>query len=71
MGLIVHLNRGGRLKNCVNSLDLVKTKRRCEQSSASRAVDSRALTTSLSGAEKPTSTRLWYIVPARLHRRQR
>lgn len=24
----------------------------------------------VSGAEKPTCTRLWYVVPARLHRRQ-
>lgn len=34
------------------------------------AVDSWVLAASVSGAERPTCTRLWYLVPARLHRLQ-
>jgi hypothetical protein len=47
----------------------VKTKSKSRQSFESHAVDSWVLAASISGAEKPTCTRLWYRVPPRLHRR--
>jgi RRXRR protein len=49
---------------------LKKTKSKSRQSFESHAVDAWVLAASVSGAAKPTCTRLWYLVPARLHRRQ-
>jgi hypothetical protein len=70
MGLVVHTRQGWETKALRERYGLVKTKRKSRQSFASHAVDSWALAASVSGAEKPTCTRLWYLVPARLHRRQ-
>ena len=44
--------------------------RKSKPSFESHAVDAWVLAASHSGAKEPTCTRLWYIVPARLHRRQ-
>src|SRR5947209_10556391 len=49
---------------------LKKTKSKSKQSFESHAVDAWVLAASHSGAKEPTCTRLWYLVPARLHRRQ-
>jgi hypothetical protein len=45
-------------------------KSKSKRSFNSHAVDSWVLAASLSGAKEPTCTRLWYVVPVRLHRRQ-
>lgn len=70
MGLVVHTRGGWETKALRECYGLVKTKSKSRQSFASHAVDSWALAASVSGAEQPTCTRLWYLVPARLHRRQ-
>jgi hypothetical protein len=70
MGLTVHLCEGWQTKALRERSGLKKTRSKSRQSFESHAVDSWVLAASVSGAEKPTCTRLWYIVPAVLHRRQ-
>ncbi len=70
MGLEVHLKEGWQAKELREQYGLKKTKSKSKQSFESHAVDSWVLAASVSGAEKPTCMRLWYVVPARLHRRQ-
>ncbi len=70
MGLTVHTREGWQTKELREHYGLTKTNSKGQQSFASHAVDSWVLAASISGAEKPTCTRLWYIVPAVLHRRQ-
>ncbi len=70
MGLEVHLKEGGQTKELREQYELKKTKSKSKQSFDSHAVDSWVLAASVSGADKPTCTRLWYVVPAVLHRRQ-
>src|SRR6266567_2273457 len=70
MGLEVHTREGWQTKELREQYGLKKTKSKSKQSFESHAVDSWVLAASISGAEKPTCTRLWYIVPATLHRRQ-
>jgi hypothetical protein len=70
MGLTVHTREGWQTKELREQYGLKKTKSKSQQSFASHAVDSWVLAASIGGAEKPTCTRLWYIVPAVLHRRQ-
>jgi hypothetical protein len=70
MGLEVHTREGWQTKELREQYGLKKTKSKSKQSFESHAVDSWVLAASMSGAEKPTCTRLWYIVPATLHRRQ-
>jgi hypothetical protein len=70
MGLVVHLKAGWQTKELRVVFGLKKTKRKSSQSFESHAVDSWVLAASVSGASAPTCTRLWYLVPARLHRRQ-
>ncbi|GHO69511.1 hypothetical protein KSC_084030 [Ktedonobacter sp. SOSP1-52] len=70
MGLQVHLKQGWETKQLREQYDLKKTKQKAKQSFDSHAVDSWVLAASVSGAEKPTCQRLWYIVGAVLHRRQ-
>jgi hypothetical protein len=48
----------------------MKTKSKSKRSFESHAVDAWVMAASVSGAEKPTCQRLWYIVPIVLHRRQ-
>jgi hypothetical protein len=70
MGLALHLQEGWQTKQLREQYLLKKTKSKSHQSFASHAVDAWVLAASISGAEKPTCTRLWYVVPAVLHRRQ-
>jgi hypothetical protein len=70
LGLLVHTRQGWETKELREQYGLRKTKSKSRQSFESHAVDSWALAASVSGAEKPTCTRLWYLTPARLHRRQ-
>ena len=70
MGLTVHLCEGWQTKALRERFGLKKTQSKSRQSFASHAVDGWVLAASVSGAEHPTCTRLWYIVPAVLHRRQ-
>jgi hypothetical protein len=70
MGLIVHTREGWQTKALRENLGLKKTKSKSKQSFESHAVDAWALASCVSGAQYPTCTRLWYLVPARLHRRQ-
>jgi len=70
MGLTLHLKEGWQTKALRDTYGLKKTNRKSKQSFESHAVDAWVLAASHSGAKKPTCTRLWYIVPARLHRRQ-
>jgi hypothetical protein len=70
MGLTLHLCRGHQTKELREKYGLKKTKSKSKRSFDSHAVDGWVMAASLSGAEKPTCTRLWYIVGAVLHRRQ-
>jgi hypothetical protein len=69
-GLAVHLKEGWQTKELREKHGLKKTKSKSQQSFESHAVDSWVLATSRSGAGFPTCTRLWYVIPAVLHRRQ-
>jgi hypothetical protein len=70
MGLTVHLREGWQTKQLRETFGLKKTPSKSRQSFDSHAVDGWVLAASVSGAEKPTCTRLWYVVHSRLHRRQ-
>jgi RRXRR protein len=69
-GLGVHLREGWQTKALRDYFGLNKTDSKSKPSFESHSVDSWVLAASLSGAEQPTSTQLWYLVPAVLHRRQ-
>ncbi len=69
MGLIVHLREGWQTKELREKYGLKKTKSKSKQSFESHAVDGWVMAASVSGAEKPTCQRLWYVVSTRLHRR--
>lgn len=70
MGFTVHLREGWQTKALREQYGLKKTKSKSQQSFESHAVDAWVLAASVSGANKPTCRRLWYMVPVRLHRRQ-
>ncbi len=70
LGLEVHLKEGWQTKELREQYGLKKTKSKSKQSFESHAVDAWVMAASVSGAEQPTCTRLWYVVPAVLHRRQ-
>ena len=70
MGLEVHLRAGWQTKALRDRYGLKKSKSKSKQSFESHCVDSWVLAASMSGAEQPTCTRLWYVVPVVLHRRQ-
>jgi hypothetical protein len=70
MGLQLHLQEGWQTKELREQYALKKTKSKSKQSFESHAVDAWVMAAALSGAKKPTCTRLWYLVPAVLHRRQ-
>ena len=70
MGLTLHLREGWQTKELREKHGLKKTKSKSKQSFESHAVDGWVMAASVSGAEKPTCQQLWYVVPARLHRRQ-
>jgi hypothetical protein len=70
MGVKVHLKEGWQTRELRQKHGLKKVKSKSKQSFESHAVDSWVLAASISGAEQPTCQRLWYVVPAVLHRRQ-
>jgi hypothetical protein len=70
IGLVVHTRLGWQTKALREQYGLTKTKSKNKQSFDSHCVDAFVLAASVSGARHPTCTRLWYLVPARLHRRQ-
>lgn len=70
MGLEVHLKEGWQTKELRGQYGLKKTKSKSQQSFESHAVDTWVMAASVSGAPKPTCTRLWYLVPAVLNRRK-
>ncbi len=70
MGLVVSLKEGWQTKELREKYGLKKVKSKSKQSFESHAVDAWVMAASVSGTHKPTCTRLWYIVPAILHRRQ-
>jgi len=70
LGLTVHLREGWQTKELRDHFGLKKSKSKSKQSFESHAVDGWVMAASVSGAEKPTCQRLWYVVPATLHRRQ-
>lgn len=70
MGLVVHLRPGWQTKAWRERSGLKKTKNKTQAVFASHAVDAWVLAASISGAKGPTCQLLWYVVPARLHRRQ-
>ena len=57
-------------KSLAKEVRIKKTKSKSKQSFDSHAVDSFVLAASITGAKEPTCRRLWYVVPATLHRRQ-
>jgi RRXRR protein len=61
---------GWQTKALREKYGLQKTKSKNKQSFESHAVDAFVLAASVSGACQPTCTRLWYVIPAILHRRQ-
>ncbi len=69
-GLTVHKRQGWQTKELRQQRSLKKTRSKNEQSFYSHAVDAWVLAASVSGAEQLTCTRLWYLLPTRLHRRQ-
>jgi RRXRR protein len=70
MGLQVHLKEGWQTKELREKYGLKKTKSKSKPSFESHAVDAWVMAASVSGAPQPTCQRLWYLVPAILHRRQ-
>jgi hypothetical protein len=70
MGLAVHTWEGWQTKQLRERYGLAKTKSKSKQSFESHAVDSWVLAAKVSGICAPPCTRVWYVVPARLHRRQ-
>src|SRR5450759_4413153 len=70
MGLTLHLCQGWQTKEWRDAHGLKKSTSKSKQSFDSHAVDGWVLAASVSGASHPTCTRLWYVVPAVLHRRQ-
>lgn len=70
MGLRLHLREGWQTKDMRERYGLTKTKSKSKPSFESHAVDAWVLAALVSGAEQPTCTQLWYLVPVRLHRRQ-
>ena len=70
MGLTLHLREGWQTKALRDQYQLRKTKSKSKQSFEAHAVDAFVLAASVSGAEKSSCTRLCYVIPARLHRRQ-
>jgi hypothetical protein len=70
LGMILHLREGWQTKALRDQYALSKSSSKAQPVFASHAVDAWVLAASISGAKQPTCRRLWYVVPARLHRRQ-
>lgn len=70
MGLVVHLYQGVITKQLREHYGLHKTKQKDKRDFSSHAVDAWVLAATVSGAQVPTCTRLWYVVPIHFNRRQ-
>jgi hypothetical protein len=70
LGLTLQLREGWQTQQLRAEYGLTKTSQKDHQTFSSHAVDAWVLAASVSGAEAPTCTRLGYVVPVRLHRRQ-
>ncbi len=70
MGLTLHLYPGVVTSQLRDKYGQTKTRQKDKQDFSSHAVDAWVLAASASGATAPTCTRLWYVVPTQLHRRQ-
>jgi hypothetical protein len=70
MGLMLHLREGWQTQQLRVQYGLTKTQQKDHQTFNSHAVDAWVLAAWVSGAEAPTCTRLWYVVPVQRHRRQ-
>jgi len=70
MGVTLHLYHGNITKQLREQYGLTKTRQKDKQDFTSHAVDAWVLAATVCGAKAPTCTRLWYGIPARLHRRQ-
>lgn len=70
MGLKVHLREGWQTKGLRDQFGLKKTKSKSKQSFESHAVDGWVLAASISGAERPSCQRIWYVVHFPVRRRQ-
>jgi hypothetical protein len=69
-GLTVYRYTGSVTKQLRESFGLTKTHDKAARTFSSHAVDAWVLAAATSGATAPTCTRLWYVVPFLLHRRQ-
>jgi hypothetical protein len=69
-GLTVHQYAGIVTKQLREHFGLPKTHDKAQQTFSSHAVDAWVVAAATSGATTPTCTRLWYVVPIQLHRRQ-
>lgn len=70
MGLELQTREGWQTKELRDFYGLTKTKQKDKHVFDSHAVDAWVLAATVSGATTPTCQRLWYVVPAFLHRRQ-
>src|SRR6266702_1486371 len=70
MGLVLNIREGWQTKKLRDEYGLKKTTSKSKQSFESHAVDAWVLAASVSGVTLPTCTRLWYVVPVIVHRRQ-
>jgi len=70
IGLNLILRHGYETKALRDQYGLKKTSQKNKKSFDSHAVDSFCLASVVSGLQKPTCKKLWYLVPVRLYRRQ-
>jgi hypothetical protein len=69
-GLTLHRYPGFVTQQLRDQFGLSKTHQKDARTFSSHAVDAWVLAAATSGAQTPTCTRLWYVVPIQLHRRQ-
>jgi RRXRR protein len=70
LDVTLQLRAGWQTQQLRAQYGLKKTSQKDHQTFSSHAVDAWVLAASVSGAEAPTCTRLWYLIPVQLHRRQ-
>jgi len=69
-GLTVHRHRGVVTQQLREHFGLTKTHQKAARTFSSHVVDAWVLAAATSGATTLTCTRVWYVVPIQLHRRQ-
>jgi RRXRR protein len=70
LGLTLQLRAGWQTKQLRVEYGLTKSPEKSQRAFSSHAVDAWVLAACVGGTEAPTCTRLWYVVPVQLHRRQ-